>query len=89
MTLAPSRALITAALLAGLSGSPAAAFPPYRSTDADTADPWVFEARLGLLRLRRDGGDNVYSSPLLRLNLGLPHGLELVSEQSSAQARAA
>ena len=72
--------LMVLALLANLSGSPAAAFPPYRSTDADTADPWIFEARLGLLRLRRDGTDNVYSSPLLRLNLGLPHGLELVGE---------
>jgi len=58
----------------------AAAFPPYRSTDAGTADPWAVEARLGLLRLRRDGGENLYSSPLLRLNLGLPGGVELISE---------
>jgi hypothetical protein len=68
------------ALLTIVMASPAAAFPPYRSTDADTADPWTFEARLGLLRLRRDGAENVYSSPLLRLNLGLPHGLELIGE---------
>lgn len=68
------------ALLAVLSAVPAAAFPPYRSTDAGTADPWVFEARLGVLRLRRDRGDSVYSSPLLRLNLGLPHAVELISE---------
>jgi hypothetical protein len=27
-----------------------AAFPPYRSTDAGTADPWVLEPRLGLIR---------------------------------------
>jgi hypothetical protein len=71
---------MTFALLASMPSAPAVAFPPYRSTDADTADPWTLEARLGLLRLRRDGSDNVYSSPLLRLNLGLPHGLELVSE---------
>ena len=58
----------------------AGAFPPYRSTDAGTADPWVFEARLGLLRLRRDRGDSLYSSPLLRLNFGLPRGIELIGE---------
>ncbi len=73
-------ALITCALLAVLSTAPAGAFPPYRSTDAGTADPWVFEARLGVLRLRRDGGESVYSSPLLRLNLGLPHAVELIAE---------
>ena len=73
-------ALVTAALLGVLSAVPAAAFPPYRSTDAGTADPWVFEARLGVLRLRRDRGDSVYSSPLLRLNLGLPHAVELITE---------
>jgi hypothetical protein len=67
-------------LLAILSAPRAGAFPPYRSTDAGTADPWVFEGRLGVLRLRRDRGDNVYSSPLLRLNLGLPHAVELISE---------
>lgn len=78
----PGRLHSTAAfaLLAALSTVPASAFPPYRSTDAGTADPWEFEARLGALRLRRDRGDNVYSSPLLRLNLGLPHAVELITE---------
>lgn len=70
-------ALGLAALIAGPSAS---AFPPYRSTDADTAEPWAFETRLGLLRLRRDHGDTVYASPLLRLNLGLPQGFELIGE---------
>jgi hypothetical protein len=60
--------------------SPAAAFPPYRSTDAETAEPLVLEARLGLLRLRRAASVNRYSVPLLRLNYGLPAGFELVSE---------
>ena len=80
MTHGRNLGLITAALLVVLSATPADAFPPYRSTDAGTADPWVFEARLGLLRLRRDRGDNVYSSPLFRLNLGLPHAVELITE---------
>lgn len=72
--------IIGSALVAVLSVVPANAFPPYRSTDAGTADPWAFETRFGVLRLRRDRGDNVYSSPLLRLNLGLPRAVELISE---------
>jgi hypothetical protein len=58
----------------------ASAFPPYRSTDAETADPWTLEARLGLVRVVRDGDANEYTSPLLRVNLGLPSNIELVSE---------
>lgn len=58
----------------------AGAFPPYRSTDAETADPWTLEGRLGLLRFTRDGGENSYTTPLLRVNLGFPHRLELTTE---------
>lgn len=58
----------------------ARAFPPYRSTDAETADPWTLEARLGLFRLKHDAGRNEYASPLLRVNFGLPYRIELVSE---------
>ena len=74
------RRIIAVALLAALSAVPAAAFPPYRTTDAGTADPWELEGRLGMLRLRRDRSENVYSSPLLRFNLGLPHAIELITE---------
>ncbi len=56
------------------------AFPPYRSTDAETAAPWTFEPRLGLLRVERESGSTEYTAPLLRANLGLPYRLELVSE---------
>ncbi len=58
----------------------AVAFPPYRSTDADTADRGKLEVRLGLLRVEREDDDNAYSSPLLRTNLGLAKNLELVTE---------
>jgi hypothetical protein len=76
-----ARLALAASLFVTLGGAvPAHGFPPYRSTDAGTADPGVFEARLGLLRMRHDSGDNLYASPLLRLNLGLVSGLELVSE---------
>jgi hypothetical protein len=56
------------------------AFPPYRSTDAETAPPGTLETRLGLLRVEREDHDSHYTSPLLRVNLGIPHDLELISE---------
>ena len=60
--------------------APVSGFPPYRSTDADTADPGALEVRLGLVRVAREDQDNTYESPLLRINLGLPGSFELVSE---------
>jgi hypothetical protein len=72
----------TVTLLVALTLLPvtAFAFPPYRSTDAETADPWTLEARLGLVRVARDKDVNEYASPLLRVNVGLPRNIELVSE---------
>lgn len=55
-------------------------FPPYRSTDAETADAGTVEVRLGLARIEREDQENAYASPLLRMNLGLPADLELISE---------
>ena len=70
-----------AAVMAGqLAAQRALAFPPYRSTDAETADPFVLEGRLGLIRYERDEGENVYTSPLLRVNFGLPKRVELTAE---------
>jgi hypothetical protein len=76
-----SSALVTLVAALGLlcCGS-SWAFPPYRSTDAETAEPFVLEARLGLLRLRRTQSSNSYSVPLLRLNYGLPRNWEIVTE---------
>lgn len=59
---------------------PAFGFPPYRSTDAGTADPWVLEPRLGLVKATRDGHETEVAAPLMRMNLGLPHHLELETE---------
>ncbi|WP_293682953.1 hypothetical protein [uncultured Phenylobacterium sp.] len=56
------------------------AFPPYRSTDAGTADPHEVELRLGLGEIERDSGRTELLSPLLQANLGLPNGFELISE---------
>lgn len=75
------RALAVAVVGAALGFAPdLRAFPPYRSTDAGTADPWVLEPRLGLIRATRDDGDISTSAPLGRLNLGLPHHFEIVTE---------
>ncbi len=71
--------LLTGALLLTFP-QPVRAFPPYRSTDADTAAPRTLEARLGALRVENERGGNAYSSPLLRLNFGLPAPVELISE---------
>jgi hypothetical protein len=72
-------ALLGATLALALAPA-ARAFPPYRSTDAETAAPGVVEARVGLVRVERDDHDSRYTSPLLRLNLGVARGFELVSE---------
>lgn len=55
-------------------------FPPYRSTDAETADPWTLEGRLGLVQIERAAQQTNTSSPLIRLNFGLPGNVELLSE---------
>jgi hypothetical protein len=73
-----ARVLVAAAL--ALRSTDAWGFPPYRSTDAETAEPATLEMRLGLVRVQRKDRDDAYESPLLRANLGLVENLELVSE---------
>jgi hypothetical protein len=63
-----------------LFGAPAKAFPPYRSTDADTADPYALELRVGLVKVQREGTETEVAAPLARLNFGLPRKVELISE---------
>lgn len=67
------------ALVLLLHHAPAHSFPPYRSTDAGTADPGTVEIRVGAA-MEREDHDNTYAAPLLNLNLGLPRHFELVSE---------
>jgi hypothetical protein len=70
------------ALGAALSLGPCAAraFPPYRSTDAETAGTGELEVRLGVGRLERESSDNEYTTPLARVNLGLRPDLEAIAE---------
>lgn len=66
--------------LLALHANGAGAFPPYRSTDADAAEPREFQLRLGLVKLDREEGDTAVVTPLLRANLGFQNKLELVTE---------
>ncbi len=75
-----SAPIAVACAAAALAAAPALAFPPYRSTDADTADPYALELRVGLFKLERDGGETEVVAPLTRLNFGLPGKFELISE---------
>lgn len=59
---------------------PIGAFPPYKTTDADTADPYNVELRLGLVQTERESGETQYTSPLVRANFGFPNKVELISE---------
>jgi hypothetical protein len=60
--------------------APAAAFPPYRSTDADTAGADMLELRLGLLRIQRRDSMSERSTPLTRTNFGIGAHYEVISE---------
>jgi hypothetical protein len=44
------------------------------------AEQWELEGRLGFVRWTREQGENSFTAPLLRLNLGIPEGFEAVSE---------
>lgn len=58
----------------------AAAFPPYKSTDAATAGGRMLEVRVGLLRIQRRGSSSERSAPLSRINFGIGDHYEVVSE---------
>ena len=60
--------------------SPASAFPPYRSADAVPANPYELGVRLGVGRVEWDRGRSDVTAPLLRASLGLPDGLEVISQ---------
>ena len=58
----------------------AQAFPPYRTTDAETAGDEMLEVRIGLLRLQRRDSASERSTPLSRINYGIGQRLEVISE---------
>ena len=60
--------------------APVWAFPPYRSTDADTAAAGILELRLGLARIQRQDSSSSRSTPLTRMNLGIGERSEIIAE---------
>ena len=70
--------LFLAALI--VRAPPASGFPPYRSTDANTADPYTLELRVGLAKLWHEDADAEVVAPGLRANFGLPNKIELITE---------
>ena len=76
-----NRAILAAAVLASACLSSAAlAFPPYRTTDAETAGDDTLEARIGLLRLQVKDSHSTRKTPLSRINYGIGPRFEVVSE---------
>lgn len=69
----------TALLVAALA-TPAFAYRPFDSTDADVAAPGEFELELGPLGGLREGQDKFRIAPAVVANLGLPWRSELVLE---------
>lgn len=62
------------------AASRALAFPPYETTDAETAGTRAVEFRLGLLEIERTGSDSERLTPLTNLNFGIGPHFEISSE---------
>jgi hypothetical protein len=60
--------------------SPSLAFPPYETTDAETAGTSAIEFRLGLLEIEKTGSDSERRTPLTNLNFGVGPHFEVSSE---------
>lgn len=58
----------------------AQAFPPYRTTDAETAGDETLEARIGLLRIQVRDSHSTRRTPLSRINYGMGPHFEVISE---------
>src|SRR5215467_7832442 len=70
--------LFATALLLAMLASPAFAYRPFDSTDADVAGPGEFELELGPLGWLRRGDDKFRVAPAVVANFGLPWRSELV-----------
>jgi hypothetical protein len=58
----------------------AQAFPPYKTTDAETAGDDTLETRIGLLRLQVRDSHSTRRTPLSRINYGIGPRFEVISE---------
>ena len=71
---------VVALTASACSGAPALAFPPYETTDAETAGTSAIEFRLGLLQIEKTGSDTERYTPLTNLNFGVGPHFEISSE---------
>jgi hypothetical protein len=72
-------------LIAALFCSPRLhAFPPYKTTDAETAGVSAVEFRLGLLEIEKTGSESERLAPLSNLNFGIGPRFEISSELAYA-----
>jgi hypothetical protein len=60
--------------------TPANAFPPYRTTDAETAGARTLEVRIAALKVQRRDSESTRSAPLSRVNFGVGDHSEVISE---------
>ena len=76
------RAMLPVTAIASMTclTSTALAFPPYRTTDAETAGDDTLEARIGLLRLQVRDSHSTRKTPLSRVNYGIGPRFEVISE---------
>lgn len=78
-----ARRFVPASFAAGLlfvGSESARAFPPYRTTDAETAGDDTLETRIGLLRLQVRDSHSTRHTPLSRINYGIGAHFEVISE---------
>jgi len=71
---------LSTALLIAMLASPALAYRPFDSTDADVAGSGEFELELGPIGWLREGADKFRVAPAVVANIGLPWRSELVLE---------
>jgi hypothetical protein len=69
-----------------LTTPPALAYRPFDSTDADVADPGIFELELGPYEARREGSQRFRIAPSVVANYGISNERELVLEGQREKA---
>ena len=78
--LARATLLGAACAFAAVLAMPASAFPPYRTTDAETAGARTLEVRIAALKVQRRDSESTRSLPLSRVNFGVGDHFEVISE---------
>lgn len=76
----PLRVRVAALAASACWASPLLAFPPYETTDAETAGIRAVEFRLGLFEIEKTGSDSERLTPLANLNFGVGPHFEISSE---------